>query len=79
MPCEIFISIRAAGHWEAAQDFNGLIAVSCMFPSLLFITDDNCGFVFTGLGQVSPESWLLVQLLLGISAGLDMSLKSPPS
>lgn len=35
MPCEIFIQIRAAGRWEAAQDFNGLIAVSCMFLSVV--------------------------------------------
>lgn len=53
MPCEIFIYLKAAGHWEAAQDFNGLIAVSCTFPSLLFITDDNCGFMSEGLGRVS--------------------------
>lgn len=53
MPCEIFIHLKTAGHWEAAQDFNGLIAVSCTFPSLLFITDDNCGFMSMGLGWVS--------------------------
>lgn len=53
MPCEIFIYLKAAGHWEAAQDFNGLIAVSCTFPPLLFITDDNCGFISMGLGWVS--------------------------
>lgn len=54
MPWEIFIKIRAAACWEAARDFSGLIAVSCMFQPLLFITFNNCGFMSVRLGWVSP-------------------------